>query len=520
MSKQQEERITLEKSLRPVNIWAIALGSIIGWGAFIQSPNWMVKAGGPLPLVIGFLIGGLLMIVVGRSYAYMIAKYPVAGGEFAYAYTAFGEKASYICGWMLSVGYFGIVALNATAVPVLFSIITPGLLQVGYLWTIAGWPVYAGEVAVSLVLIWIMGFINYRGVKHTGNLQLILCALLCAAVVFIVGGIAITGNFNLQNLAPVSNQYNVPFWKGVILIIALAPFLYVGFDCIPQAAEEFNFPHHKTFLLICTAIAAGALIYIGLAIMPAAVIPWMDMINLTNASGGSEAWRTGAMIKQALGTTGTIFVVIAVLAGMFTGINGFYLSSSRLLFGMARAKMMPKWFSYIHPKYKTPSHNILFVLIICSIAPFFGCEVLNWVVDMAAVGTGVGYFFTCAGAFVVVTKGLVPKSKGDISPFTAGAGAIISLAIIALMVVPGMPAFLSKPCWCALGVWVIIGIICYVIGMRRFRLTTPGMARYLILGDISELNALEHNAVERSLFPDDSIIDCTEEKLIKTGIEN
>ena len=484
---QKEQRITLEKSLRPANIWAIALGSIIGWGAFIQSPNWMVKAGGPLPLIIGFLIGGLLMVVVGRSYAYMIAKYPVAGGEFAYAYTAFGEKAAFICGWMLSIGYFGIVALNATAVPVLFSIIAPGLLQICYLWTVAGYPVYAGEVAVSLVLIWIMGWINFRGVKSSGNLQLILCALLCGAVLFIVGGITASGSFAVENLVPASNQYDVPFWKGVILIIALAPFLYVGFDCIPQAAEEFNFPHNKTFFLICTAILAGALIYIGLAIMPAAVIPWMDMITLQDATGNPEAWRTGAMIQHALGRTGTVFVVIAVLAGMFTGINGFYLSSSRLLFGMARARMMPKWFAHIHPKYKTPSHNILFVLIVCSIAPFFGREVLNWVVDMAAVGTGVGYFFTCAGAFAVVTKGLAPKEPEDISPFSAAAGAIISLGIIALMIIPGMPAFLSIPCWIAFAVWIVIGFVCYKIGMRRFRRTSPDMARYLILGDTVQL---------------------------------
>lgn len=515
MEEQQETRIALKKTLNPANIWAIALGSIIGWGAFIQSPNWMVKAGGPLPLVIGFAIGALLMLVVGRSYAYMIAKYPVAGGEFAYAYTGFGAKASYICGWMLSVGYFGIVALNATAVPVLFSIITPGLLQVGYLWTVAGYPVYAGEVAVSLALIWIMGFVNYRGVKSTGNLQLILCVLLCAAVLVIVGGTMATGNFVLQNLTPTANQYDVPFWKGVILIIALAPFLYVGFDCIPQAAEEFNFPAHKTFLLICTAIGAGALIYIGLAIVPAAVIPWQDMINLQNAAGAPEAWRTGAMIQQALGTFGTVFVVIAVLAGMFTGINGFYLSSSRLLFGMARARMMPKWFSYVHPKYKTPTHNILFVMLICSIAPFFGREVLNWVVDMAAVGTGVGYFFTCAGAFVVVRKGLVPKANGDISAFTAGAGAVISLAIIALMVIPGMPAFLSGPCWCALLIWILIGIICYLLGMRRFRHTTPGMARYLILGDTSQLNAVELEAVAHSVSADDDEIDRVEAELTK-----
>ena len=288
MNNQQETRTELEKTLSPTNIWAIALGSIIGWGAFIQSPNWMVKAGGPLPLVVGFIIGGLMMLVVGRSYAYMIARFPVAGGEFTYAHTAFGEKAAYICGWMLSVGYFGIVALNATAVSVLFSIITPGLLQVGYLWTIAGWPVYVGEVAVSLVLIWGIGFINYRGVKSTGNLQLILCILLCAAVLVIIIGTIITGNFNWQHLTPASAQYDVPFWKGVLLIIALAPFLYVGFDCIPQAAEEFNFSPKKTFLLICTAIATGAFIYIALAIVPASVIPWTDMVTLQNAAGEAE----------------------------------------------------------------------------------------------------------------------------------------------------------------------------------------------------------------------------------------
>jgi membrane protein implicated in regulation of membrane protease activity len=95
----------------------------------------------------------------------------------------------------------------------------------------------------------------------------------------------------------------------------------------------------------------------------------------------------------------------------------------------------------------------------------------------------------------VVTKGLVTKTQGDISPFTAGAGAIISLAIIALMVIPGMPAFLSIPCWCAFGVWIIIGIICYVLGMHRFRNTTPGMAHYLILGDTSQLGQVEKQII-------------------------
>ena len=491
-----EQRATLEKSLNPANIWAVALGSIIGWGCFIQSPNWMVKAGGPLPLVVGFILGGLLMIVVGMSYAYMIAKYPVSGGEFAYAFVGFGPTASFVCGWMLLIGYVGIVVLNATAVPVLFSVVAPGLLQFGHLWTIAGWPVYMGEVLVSIVIALIFGFIAMRGASAAGNTQLFMCVLLCAAVVVILFGTILTGNFHMPNLQPAANQFDVPFVKGVILIIAMAPFLYVGFDCIPQAAEEFNFPPNKTLALIISAIGIGAFIYAAIAVVTAAVMPWMEMVELKNAAGNPESWRTGAMIKQALGTAGTIFVVIAVLAGMFTGIGGFYMSSSHLMFGMARAKMLPRWFAYIHPTYKTPSHAIIFVMVIAVLVPFIGREVLNWFVDMAAVGTGFGYFFTCAGAYMVLTKGLVPKSSDDISPVVALAGAVISAAIIGLQVIPGMPAFLSVPCWCAMAVWVALGVIFYFAAAGDFRKLSVGMVNYLITGDKSKLTKAELEAVE------------------------
>lgn len=149
-----EKRTKLKKSMGPGSIWAVAVGSIIGWGCFIQGGLWTQRAGGPLPLFLGFLVGGLLMIVVGYSYSYMIAKFPVAGGEFAYAYKGFGRTASYICGWMLSLGYLSIVALNATALPVLASYLFPGVFNRGYLYTIAGYDVYMGEVALSLFLLY------------------------------------------------------------------------------------------------------------------------------------------------------------------------------------------------------------------------------------------------------------------------------------------------------------------------------------------------------------------------------
>lgn len=88
--------------------------------------------------------------------------------------------------------------------------------------------------------------------------------------------------------------------------------------------------------------------------------------------------------------------------GDFTGMNGFFMTSSRLLFGMARAKMLPSAFEKVHPEHKTPSICVGFTMIICCICPFFGREVIGWVVDMCSVGTAFGYFFTCAGAYILL----------------------------------------------------------------------------------------------------------------------
>ena len=386
------------------SIWAVAVGSIIGWGCFLQGGIWTERAGGPLPLFLGFLIGGLLMIVVGYSYSYMIAKFPVAGGEFAYAYKGFGRTASYVCGWMLSLGYLAIVALNATALPVLASYIFPGVFTHGYLYTIAGYDVYLGEVALSLFFIILFGIMNYRGAKSVGNLQLAMVLIMCAAVVVSVIGVVVTGHFDTANLQPAYGAGGKSFGGGLASILALAPFLYVGFDCIPQAAEEYDFPPQKCKALIVSALIVGALIYGAMALVTDCAMPWQQVLQLTDANGVAVKWHTGAILEFAMGKLGVGFVALAVCMGIFTGMNGFFMTSSRLLFGMARAKMLPSMFEKVHPKYKTPSVCVIFTMLLCCICPFFGREVIGWVVDMCSVGTAFGYFFTCAGAYILLKK--------------------------------------------------------------------------------------------------------------------
>src|SRR5690625_1869734 len=109
-----KERETLKKSLKPHWVWAIALGSSIGWGAFVQPTSWMAGVG-PLGVIIGFLIGALLMMLIAISYGFLIRSFPVSGGEFAYSYISVGRTHAFISGWFLTLGYICIVGLNASA---------------------------------------------------------------------------------------------------------------------------------------------------------------------------------------------------------------------------------------------------------------------------------------------------------------------------------------------------------------------------------------------------------------------
>lgn len=486
---ERKKRAKLKKSMGPGAIWAVAVGSIIGWGCFIQGSLWTERAGGTLPLLLGFLAGALLMIVVGYSYSYMIAKFPVAGGEFAYAYKGFGRTASYVCGWMLSLGYLSIVALNATALPVLASYIFPGVFTRGYLYTIAGYDVYAGEVVLAVFFIVLFGVMNYRGAKSVGNLQLVMVLVMCAAVLVSVAGTVLTGHFDASNLQPAYGA-GKSLKDGFISILALAPFLYVGFDCIPQAAEEYDFPPQKCKLLIITALIVGAVIYGAMALVTDCVIPWQDVLSLTDADGIPVKWHTGAILEMTMGRLGVGFVVIAVCMGIFTGMNGFFMTSSRLLFGMARAKMLPSAFEKIHSKHKTPSACVVFTMIVCCVCPFFGREVIGWVVDMCSVGTAFGYFFTCAGAFILLKKYGDPTDTNRIHPAVAMTGCVFSVAILLLLVVPGSPAFMAAQSFAALIVWILMGTVFYLCSRRSFVNITKREMDYLILGNVQVVRGM------------------------------
>lgn len=467
-------RDELTKSMSPMQIWALALGCIIGWGCFILPGIRFLPQSGPLAACIGFAIGAILLIFVALSYGKMIENYPVAGGAFVYAYAGFGPTAAFICGWALVLGYLCIIALNGTALALLSRFMLPGVFEFGHLYDVAGWEVYAGELMFISAVILFFGIINYRGGVVAGGAQLLMAmALVLGAGIFSISTF-ITPTAHLSNLQPLFAP-DKSYLASVAAIVAIAPWLYVGFDTIPQAAEEFNFPHSKAASLMIVAIAGGASLYAIVTIACAIVVPYPELL------ASKPVWAMGTVAEMTMGRVGSIILALAVMAAICTGINGFYIATSRLIFGMARAKFLPSWFSRIHPTYNTPSNAILFTIILSLIAPWFGRQALSWVVDMSSVGTILAYGFTALTAwrFMSGHPQLPGAGRGKVYAII---GTLASLLCLGLLTIPGSPAAIEMESWCALLIWVAMGATFYFCKAREVHSMSTARLSYLILG--------------------------------------
>ena len=441
------DRPTLSPTLKPLQVGALSLGCIIGFGCFVLPGDFLVTAG-PLGATLGVVLGGAAMLIIARSYGVMVRAFPVAGAEFAYAYHACGRYHAYVCGWFLALGYLSIVPLNATALVVLGKFVAPQLFARGYLYTVTGFEVFAGEIVLASAAIVSIGLFQIRGAKDVGNLQVALTALLVGGVLVVGLGTPLSEAASVANLQPAFAPDRSAL-SGVLAMLAIAPWLYVGFDTLPQAAEEFDFSPRQGLRLMVLSIGAGAVMYAVVILATASVMPWQDLV------AGEPLWATGTTVRESLGVVGLTCLALAVTMAVCTGINGFFMASSRLLFGMGRSKLLPAWFAEIHPTHHTPANAILFVGAVSLAAPWFGREVIVWVVDMAALGTAFGYGYTCLAAHVART-GRFDTTATDRRHGLAGV--VLSAGFIVLLAVPGMPGFMATPSWIALAAWVGLGL--------------------------------------------------------------
>ncbi len=201
----------------------------MGWGCFVLPGNSFLPKAGPLGMAIGMLLGAGIVILISLSYGYLIQKFPVSGGEFVYADSAFGKVHGFICGWALILAYWSLIPLNATAVGLISRYLFPGIIQVGKLYSIAGWDVYAGEILVASFFLIALAFLNIKGVKGSGALQTAVSLILVLSIV-LVTAIVLFKCHDFTNLMPAfQTENNRTVFSCIFAVVAMTPWAFYRF---------------------------------------------------------------------------------------------------------------------------------------------------------------------------------------------------------------------------------------------------------------------------------------------------
>lgn len=484
----EKKKAGLQRQLSPMHVWALAFGCVVGWGSFINPGKKFLPNSGVAGTAIAMALGALVMIVIAFSYAYMVPKYPKAGGEFTFTKACFGKLPAYVCGWFLVAAYLTNVPMNSTAI----GLIVDGLdgpldiLKWGFHYQIAGFDVWAGEMLLAMGILILFGVLNILGVEKAGVIQTVLAALLGLSVLTLTVAALISSKATLSNMAPwwgfdktaavnalangtyttadvFARQGASGITSAILATFAIAPWAFVGFDTIPQAAEEFKFSYKKVSLIMIVAIVFGCFVYTANNTIAAAALQnWPDLI----VESQSTPWLLLTAAERLLGLPGKLLVGVAVSCAVLSGIMGFYLASSRLMYSMSRDGYLPKWFGIIDEKHGTPKNALLFCILVSLSGPIMGREALGWFVDMSAIGASIGYFFTCASSLVTTRR------DGDGTRFlktVAVIGVAISsvFMILQLVPIPGLSGVhFCTESYLLLVVWVVLGAVFYLTQRR------------------------------------------------------
>ena len=330
-----EKRESLSKTLKRGDIWAFAFGSIVGWGWVMLAGGWVISAG-TIGAIIAFIIAAVLCGFVGMAYAELTPALPLAGGSMVWCYRASGYKFAWFSGWAIAFAYVAVAAWEGPAFASAVAYLIP-LPEVGFLWNIAGFDVYVPFIIVSMAGTIFTMFCHYRGLKFAAIFNTIAAiALVAGGVIFFLGGVTLG---DIANAAPAIRDG----FGGISIVLVAAPAMFVGFDVIPQASEEMDYPIRQVGILVLFAIFLGVLWYIMMIVGTAFAAPadFLQSASIPLADAASYVFNS-----KIFGT----FIIIAGIGGILTSWNAMFVGSTRILFSMSRAKMLPTVFSKLHPK--------------------------------------------------------------------------------------------------------------------------------------------------------------------------
>jgi APA family basic amino acid/polyamine antiporter len=439
----------LARKLRVTDYFTLGWGTMVGVGWLVVMDDWLLR-GGPLGGILGFAIGGALLLPIGYVYGQLVSAIPDAAGEVAYTARVFPRSISYATGWMMMLAYFIVCPWEAVAVGRIAAYIFPALDSLE-LYRIAGKPVFLPRLIIGLTLTGLLTLLNYRGIRLSATFQnWTAFGTLGLFAMFV--GVGVNKGSPANFPPPFSHT---PF-LSILLVMQIVPYFMTGFESVTKAAEEANPEFRsKSFLnAIWMAIGVGILFYTIIIAAVSYAAPWHELT--------ATKFMTAVAFQHAVGSRWIVSSILAAaLLSLVKCFNGNFVASTRLLFAMARGGLLDARAATVHPVNRTPSTAVLAVGAATALCMFLGDAILVPVSEVGSVASASGWLAACAAYYA-----MGPPARERL---VAAIGVAIGLMMILMKVVPAIPGHFTVYEWMALAIWIGIGAL---LGQKR---PTPSM---------------------------------------------
>jgi basic amino acid/polyamine antiporter, APA family len=472
---------TLARKLRLHDYFALAFGTMIGTGWLVLMDDWLGR-GGPLGAILGFVLGGIILLPVGYVYGQWVLRLPDAAGEAAYTAQVFAPVVSYFTGWIMLLAYFIVCPWEAIALGKIAAYIFPWLDSVE-VYRVAGQPVFLFRLVLGVALTVFLTFLNYRGIRLSANFQKGMTSVVLLIFAALVAVSAARGT--PANLHPVFHGASL---VSILLTLQIVPYFLTGFESVPKYAEEANPDMRgKTYMTaIAMALGIGVAFYALSLFAVSYIAPWPSLLG--------KRFATAIAFEQGLGVHWPVrLIFIMAMFGLFQCFNGNFAASTRMIFAFGRNGSIAAPFSRIHPRFQTPSNAVLIIGGGTLVALFLGDALLVPVTEVGSAASAFGWLASCVSMLLVlrrdknlagaagsleanggaefqVRRSAAPAVSG-VSLSAAGGmpttklaiisafGAAAAFALVLMKFLPFSPGHFTIAEYVALGSWVLLGLI-------------------------------------------------------------
>ena len=461
MSQSSDSSKELKRTLGAGNLIALGIGAIIGAGLFVRTAAAAGEAAGPA-VVVSFIIAAVGCAFAGLCYAEFASMIPIAGSAYAYAYVTMGEFMAWIIGWALVLEY----ALASATVSIAWSEYLNNLLGGAIPYELCHSPFESFNGATGIInlpalfILVILTLVLIKGTQESARLNAVIVFVKVSIVlIFIVIGWGFINDanytpFTIPQSSPDHDAWNRFGWGGVLGGAGIVFFAFIGFDAVSTAAQEAKNPKRDMPIGILGSLVVCTILYVLFSHVLTGVANWEEFKTAGKEASVAYAIKTYMPGYEWLGT----LVTVAILAGFSSVILVMLMGQSRVFYSMSKDGLVPKVFSELHPKFRTPFKSNALLLIFVGL--FAGFVPGNVAGDLTSFGTLFAFVLVCAGIWV-----LRVKNPEAVRPFKTPLVPLVP--ILGMVVCSAMIFSLGKDTLISAAVWMVVGLFIYFLYSKK-----------------------------------------------------